>query len=133
MDESTSLEKVLFAMRANKSGCVVTTNNGNITGIFTERDFLTKIANQSISWNQAIVEFATKNPITMKSNDALEDAIRLMKEKDFRHLPIFDDENNLQGVLSIRQLIQLFAEHFPADMMNLPPRLNKTFTTPEGG
>lgn len=133
MEGSVSIEDVLFAMRANKTGCVVVTEKNKVIGIFTERDFLTRVVKETISWKSPIAQVCTKNPLTLTETEPLSTALTLMKTKNIRHLPIFDGKNDLKGVLSIRQIIQLFAEFFPTDMMNLPPRLNKQALNPEGG
>ena len=46
----------------------------------------------------------TRNPITVKRNETIRDALGKMKNGHFRHLPIIDDNNNLIGMLSDRAL-----------------------------
>jgi hypothetical protein len=56
-----------------------------------------------------------------------------MKQKKFRNIPIFSSTGELEGVLTIQNIIRLFAEHFPEEVLNLPPRLNQVPTETEGG
>lgn len=49
-------------------------------------------------------ERMTKNPVTVKSRDAIKDAIEKMKKGRFRHLPVVDDERKLIGMISDRDI-----------------------------
>ncbi len=51
-----------------------------------------------------VSERMTRNPITVKRNETIRDALGKMKNGHFRHLPIIDDNNNLIGMLSDRDL-----------------------------
>jgi CBS domain-containing protein len=129
----TPLAKVIESMRQEKSGCVVTVEGEKITGIFTERDLLTKVMNEKVDWNEPVSKFITPDPVTMKSDEPLRKALFLMRKKNFRHIPITGDQGELTGVLSVRNVIRLFSEHFPQEIMNLPPQSNSAPATPEGG
>lgn len=130
--ESTPLKAALFAMRDQKTGFVLTTDGKALTGIFTEHDFM-KVIIDKVSWEEPIGRFTTKKPWVVEGTASLRDVIRLMKERKIRHVPVMQPDGGLLGVLSVRNVIKLFAEHFPADVMNLPPRLHDDAPTPEGG
>jgi CBS domain-containing protein len=49
-------------------------------------------------------EFMTTNLLTIKANDSLADAYRLMHTKGIRHLPVTDDRNKIVGILSERDI-----------------------------
>lgn len=132
IEKGTPLKAVLFSMRDQKTGCAMIVEKGALIGIFTEHDFL-KIVISDHSWDQPIEMFASKKPWTTQPEMPVRDAIALMKDKKIRHLPVVKDEGQFLGVISIRNVIKLFAEHFPADVMNLPPRLHKNPITQEGG
>lgn len=132
VEDGTPLKAVLFTMRNLRAGSILTVKGKKLTGIFTEHDFM-KVVTKNESWDSPIEEFVSNKPWVVQTDSALKDAIQLMKEKNIRHVPVLDKDGDLKGVLSIRNIIKLFAEHFPADVMNLPPRLNKNATTQEGG
>ncbi len=132
MDDLTPTHKVLFAMRLHQLGCVILTHQDRISSVFTERDFLKKVLAKGASWELPISTYASKNPITIDHDSPLKDALETMKKNGIRHLPVLNKQKDLMGVLSIRQLIQFFAEHFPADMMNLPLRLKSQASHREG-
>src|SRR3970040_3102760 len=49
-------------------------------------------------------ERMTKNPVTVKPDDAIKEAIEKMKRGRFRHLPVVDDEGKLVGMISDRDI-----------------------------
>ncbi|MCB0308173.1 MAG: CBS domain-containing protein [Bdellovibrionales bacterium] len=128
----TKIHSVLQFMREQKTGCILIKKGDKYTGIFTEHDFV-RLLFEKHSWDKSIEDVATPNPWVIQSDMHLKDAIVLMKEKNIRHIPVFEKTESLVGVLSVRSVIKLIAEHFPADVMNLPPRLHKDPKTPEGG
>ena len=67
------------------------------------------------------------------ADDPLGDAIRLMDEGDYRHLPIVDKAGRVEAVISIQQIIQFLAELYPAEVLNLPPEPHQYMDSREGG
>lgn len=51
-----------------------------------------------------IEEIMKTNIFTLKSSNTIQDAARIMKSNKIRHLPIVNDENNLVGLLTERDL-----------------------------
>jgi len=131
--QKLSLKQTVKLMQEKKTGSVITMKDDVVTGIFTERDLLVKVMDEKVNWDDEISNFTTPTPVTMNGDEPLRKALFLMRKKNFRHIPVFSKDKKFLGVLSIRNIIRLLAEHFPADVMNLPPRLNKFPTTVEGG
>lgn len=46
------------------------------------------------------------NPVTVTENTSIQDAIELMKEKGFRHLPVVSKEMKLKGFITLSDLKQ---------------------------
>lgn len=132
--ESDSLESALKAMREQRIGAAITLNaQKNPTGIFTERDFLHKVVSENVSWKQPISDFTSKGLIVMSVDQPLVEAFETMKKNKFRHVPVQNAQGDIRGVLSIRCIIRLVAEHFPEDILNLPPHLKQNPSSREGG
>ena len=74
----------------------------------------------------------TPNPTTLKTTDSVADAIRLMNQGHYRHLPLVDENGGLVGVLGVRDLINYLAEHYPYEVYNLPPDPHQVIRAPEG-
>ena len=49
-DENASLQSVIESMQISHSSCILIINNNKITGIFTERDVITKIVGKNVNY-----------------------------------------------------------------------------------
>jgi CBS domain-containing protein len=128
----TSLEQTLRLMRDQGAGCVLVCDGEALAGIFTERDVLNKIIGSGVSESEAVDRYMTRNPTTLTPGHTLGDAVRLMTERGYRHIPLLDDRGGRKGLVAARDIVNYIAEHFPAEVVNLPPRLHQEFNTPEG-
>ncbi len=52
-----------------------------------------------------VEEVMTRNPITLSQYSSLDDARKLMEEKRFRHIPIIDNNNELIGLVTQRNVL----------------------------
>ncbi|MCZ6794837.1 MAG: CBS domain-containing protein [Planctomycetota bacterium] len=104
-------------------------------GIFTERDYLDKLAGVPTDLDRPIDEYMTANPQTVLAEDTCDVALRLMTKGGYRHLPVVDRDGALVGLVSTRDIVVHLAEFFPMEVYNLPPRLhqNHTISPREGG
>ena len=68
VDESTPLHRVLELMREQNRGAVLVVSNGTLTGIFTERDVLMKVAGQTISLDSTVGQLMTVDPVTLPAD-----------------------------------------------------------------
>ena len=103
-------ETVLAAVKVMEKlrvGAVSVAVEGKLRGIFTERDLMRRVV------------LAEKNPATTPVHEVMTpdcavafretspgEALRMMVERHFRHLPVVDKDRNVLGMLSIRNLLQ---------------------------
>ena len=128
----TSLETTLQLMREQGVGCVLVCEGERLVGIFTERDVLNKLIGSGVSESESVDRFMTPHPASLTPRHTLGDAVRLMTEHGYRHIPLLDERGRRAGMVAARDIVHYIAEHFPAEVVNLPPRLNQVFNTPEG-
>lgn len=128
----TSLEKAIETMKAQRAACILICEQDRVRGIFTERDLLTKVINTSVNLSAPIDDFMTTAPRTLSLDDPLSDAVMLMHEGGYRHIPLVDGYGRVKGLLDVRHIIEFLAEQFPTEVLNLPPRVHQRLTTPEG-
>lgn len=84
---------------------VVLTDDGTLTGIFTERD-LVRACSAGIDTHASTVgHWMTTDPVTASADTEAAAALQTMIDGDFRHLPVLG-ERGLVGVLSMRHLSQ---------------------------
>jgi CBS domain-containing protein len=112
----TSLEDAIQLMRNHGIGCVlITGDSGKLTGILTERDLLQKVAGQGLDLAQCIVgDFMSQAPESSKPDHPLGYALQRMIISDIRYLPIVDNSDRPEGIVSSRDIITYMAKQFDA-------------------
>ena len=72
-----------------------------LVGIVTDRDIVVKVVAGGRVLEQATVKDAmTPNPATCREDDDLEQAMKLMKERQVRRMPIVDGSGRLSGIIA---------------------------------
>jgi CBS domain-containing protein len=102
----TSVKTVVDSMRTSGHNCAIVTDRGELIGIFTDHDILMKIADNIETWHRPIDDFVRLSPFTITGNDSLKTALTLMDEKQFRNIPVVDDQDRLVGNLTHHALIE---------------------------
>lgn len=101
MTRDTSVQEACKRMHARKIGAVlVTDSKGRLVGIFTGRDAVRALALARDPVETQLKDMMTKNPTTMPPGCRAIEALRLMRDGGFRHLPVVDAAGRLHGVVS---------------------------------
>jgi len=110
VSESEAVKTALDVMRDKRIGCVLAIDSdGRLTGIFTERDALTRVAGKYLDPADTLVsEVMTRDPETIKPDHPLAHAVHLMVTADLRYLPLIDEDGRPSGVIGSRDLIDHF-------------------------
>ena len=108
IDNSSSSYEAAVMMLKNRCGallvCDSKTKDGTLVGIVTERDLAFRVIPKGLDPKKTSVEkIMTKNVDTISPNKTTLDAIKVMKTKGFRHLPVTKDKKII-GILSMRDL-----------------------------
>lgn len=106
---STALE----VMRTTRCDCVVVTEGTAVVGIFTERDFLNRVAAAGQAPSATTVRQAmTPEPETLRPRDCITYALNRMAVRGFRNVPIVDEGGALVGLLTVRDVLAHVNEVF---------------------
>ena len=84
-------------------------STGNLSGVISERDYITKIALLGRKSSETKVkEIATMSSklITANVSDSVESCMEKMLAGDIRHLPLVNDTGDLEGMISIKDLVK---------------------------
>jgi len=102
---TATVYEALVLMAEKNIGAVLVIDDGQLVGIFSERDYARKgILKGRSSQETHIQEVMTAKLITVSPEQKIEDAMILMSEKHIRHLPVMD-EGVLIGIISINDLV----------------------------
>ena len=135
VDSGASAQEAIDQMLDNKVGAILIVSDGVLKGIFGERDVLLKILNKPVGdlTQIPIQQFMKTDPQTAHVEDSLDAAILYMAEGGYRHIPIVNEQNQPVGMVSIRHIISYLVEHFPQEVLTLPPKpTNEVMKAREG-
>jgi len=97
--------EVASMMVEHNIGAVPVLQNGQLTGIFSERDLMSRVVVAGKDPARTTVsQVMTEDPLTVTPNDQLETCMTLMKRHGFRHLLVCA-ERELKGVVSLRDVL----------------------------
>lgn len=102
--EQTVLE-VVRAMVERNIGAVPVLRDGELLGIFSERDLMRRVVAEGRDARQTrVTDVMTPNPVTVSPTTTLEHCMALMRTHGFRHLPVCDG-HKLKGLISLRDIL----------------------------
>ena len=85
---------------------------GDLVGILTERDFLTRVAGEEGYEQLPVERYMTPAPETVLLSDLLAVALAKMDVGGYRHLPVVA-EGKPVGVISVRDILRHLTAFFP--------------------
>jgi len=92
----------------------------HVLGIFTERDVLVRLAlSRRDPALTPIMDVMTTGVETAKIEITAGEALTVMLERHFRHLPIVDADGKLLGIISLRNLLQWRTEDLRRELDSL--------------
>lgn len=92
-------------MAGNDVGSSAVLEHGRLIGILTERDILRAVAGRVHSSEARVREWMTPDPVTADEDTAAAQALEIMMEHGFRHLPVVEGERTI-GIVSIRDVMR---------------------------
>ena len=100
----TVLETVR-AMVERNIGAVPVLHNGQLVGIFSERDLMKRVVAEGRDpRTTSLAEVMTDDPVTISLNEELGNCMSVMRRNNFRHLPVCH-EGKLVAMVSLRDIL----------------------------
>ncbi|HWT23316.1 MAG TPA: CBS domain-containing protein [Solirubrobacteraceae bacterium] len=104
VEASATAHDAADVMRREDVGAVLVTSGGTLQGILTDRDIVVRaVADGRDPDEVAVSDICTPQPETLSPDDPVEEAIRDMRSKGIRRLPVVDGDRPV-GILSIGDL-----------------------------
>ena len=102
----TNVMDALKMMDEKGMGALIVVEGDELKGLFTEGDYISRVLLKGIDINETQVDSVmTKNVLTIRPEQTVNESMQLMIDKDIRYLPVLDD-NNLLGVISVGDCVK---------------------------
>ena len=116
--ETTVFDTINLMVNHN-IGAILVMNGDQLEGIFTERDYMSKITVRGLSSKETPVKDAMTAKVAFISPDVtLEEGLVAMTEKNCRHMPVMKDKKVI-GVVSIGDLAKRIIKDQKVTIKNL--------------
>ncbi len=105
VEAAQSVADVTRRMAELRVGAIMVLENGELRGIFSERDLMTRcVVAQRDPSTTSVTDVMTTDVATIDESATPEHAMESMRHNNCRHLPVFRDRQ-LVGFLSMRDLM----------------------------
>ncbi|MDQ6920899.1 MAG: CBS domain-containing protein [Candidatus Dormibacteraeota bacterium] len=105
----TTIADAASLMSQRRIGSTLVCRGDRLLGIFTERDILRAVSHDASAMHDSLEHWMTRRPRTVAPDTDLDEALRIMVEGHFRHLPV-QEEGQLVGMLSMRDVSRVSLE-----------------------
>jgi CBS domain-containing protein len=119
---STPIREALEAMQQAERSCMLVVDHGQLVGVFTEREILTKVVGQPVDIDHTPVRACmTPDPTSLELDDELVYALNQMSLGGSRYIPLVDEQGHPTALVSMETIVEYLVERFPQAILNLPP------------
>ena len=106
----TSALEVVTKMKSAGLGCALVLEDGELVGIFTERDLLNKLTGAgAVPQQTAVRELMSGHPEVLSDRDSIAIAVNKMSMGRYRHIPIRKADGSY-SVTSIKHVLKYIAK-----------------------
>jgi CBS domain-containing protein len=106
LDIAQSALDAARAMTAHRVGAMLVTSGGELAGIFTERDLMTRVVVAGLDPARTrLADVMTRDVFTAGPQDRVADMRREVQTRHIRHLPVVDGAR-IVGMLSLRDILR---------------------------
>jgi len=114
-NKESSIVEIAKLMRIHHVGDVIlVTDEGDRTkpvGILTDRDIVIELIACDVPLDSVSAgDVMSYELVTAREEDSIWDTLQHMRAKGIRRVPVVNDKDELQGILSVDDLLELFAE-----------------------
>lgn len=111
-------------MQSQHIGSLVVIDEFRPIGMLTDRDIVLKlVANEKKPGETAVKSIMTANPTMVNVNYDVLDAVRLMRDRGVRRLPVIDEHRHLLGIITLDDVLTAFG----AELGDLAGAVQKEF------
>ena len=122
--QSATIMEAACAMRDNDIGDVVVLDNGRLCGILTDRDIVVRaLAAGCDPYRTSVGEICSRALVTLAPEDSTGEAVRVMRERAIRRLPI-EEHGRVVGIVTLGDVaVDADRRSALADISAAPPNI----------
>ncbi|KAI0824114.1 CBS-domain-containing protein [Trametes gibbosa] len=104
--ENITVSEASQLCAAKRTDCVlVVDDDEGLSGIFTAKDLAYRVSAEGLDPHVTPVnQIMTRNPMVTRDTTSATEALQLMVQRHFRHLPVCNEEGNVVGLLDITKV-----------------------------
>jgi CBS domain-containing protein len=107
LSSETTIAEAARTMREQDIGDIVVADGPSLAGVLTDRDVVVRAVAEGRDPEATTVgEIMTRELVTVRSDDTIQQAALLMRDRAVRRLLVCDDDQGLVGVVSIGDLAE---------------------------
>jgi CBS domain-containing protein len=99
-----TVEEVARSMKSEDVGAIPVVDSHktkSLVGVVTDRDLAMKVIAEGRDIRSTRVEdVMSRDPVTVRPDDDLDEALRLMADHQVRRIPVVDDQRRILGILA---------------------------------
>jgi len=105
------IEEALGKLVGEGIACVLVEDEGKLAGVFSDRDFLNKVALEyETIKSHPVNTVMTPNPIYVDQTESAASALAVMAVSGFRHVPVVDVNMNIVGIVSPQRVTKFLRD-----------------------
>lgn len=123
LNAETSVREAVARMMAGRQAAVLVVDaQGQLAGIFTERDVLKRVVGEGRDVERTTLgQVMTPKPEALSMKDRVAHAVNQMSVAGYRTIPLVDETGRPIGIVTATHFIKWMADLFPEAVLNLRP------------
>ncbi len=101
---ANTLRDAALMMRDGDMGSVPVVEGGKLVGIVTDRDIVVRSIADGKDASASVADAMTTDIFSVKPDDFVFEAIRLMGDKQVRRVPVVDENGTLAGIIAMADI-----------------------------
>lgn len=122
----TTVHQAVQKMVQFAVGSLLVTDGGRIVGIFTERDYLRRVAVLGLPPETPVRKVLTDDLVVVSPRDTVLDCMAVMTQRRIRHVPVMEGER-LCGMISIGDLVESVSREQQVEIQYLREYINGSY------